>query len=182
MGTLGAPWGFISATWSSIWVPLGSMLVSRGHFGVWPWIPGPLSKQRLKKATQNARRNGYIFKGMSSLRRKWQAAFGLRLCSRTMAPTPCFQPLSLHRVPLFWSMVFVVFCAQPGTSKSEVGGRGGTQFVGACGDVVENGKATRSKWGKSKQDTQSRPPQAVSGYGEGGCVGGVWAIPPPKSL
>ena len=39
LGTLGGPWDFISAPLGSMWVPWGSMLVSCGHFGVWPWTP-----------------------------------------------------------------------------------------------------------------------------------------------
>ena len=50
LGTLGRPCGFISAPLSCIWVPLGSMLVSCGHFGVWPWTPGSTFVEKALKS------------------------------------------------------------------------------------------------------------------------------------
>ena len=83
----------------------------------------------LQKGTQNGRRNGDIFNDILSFCGKWQTAFGLRLCSRIRVRAPCFHSLGLPWCPLFFQRFFDVFWGHPGTPKSAVGGRGGTQLI-----------------------------------------------------
>ena len=109
LGTLGRPWGFMSAPLGSIWVPLVSISVSCGHFGCGPRPLGSLLRTRLQKCTQNGSRNEDISHVFLSFRRKWQTAFGLRLCSRIRGWASRFHSLSHHWCPLFFQRFFDVF-------------------------------------------------------------------------
>ena len=115
LGTLVRPWGFISAPWGSIWVPLGSMVVSCGHFLSGPGPIVPLLWKMLKKGTQHGRRNGDKFNDILSFRRKWQTAFGLRLCSRIRVRAPCFHSLGLPWCPWNFQCCFYLFLDDFGT-------------------------------------------------------------------
>ena len=115
-GTLGLHLGTLGVHVGVLWALWGVALDPSGHF----------CGKCLKKGTQDGRQNGNIFNDILSFRRKWETAFGLRLCSRIRVPAPCFQPLSLHWGPLFFQRFFDVFWGPKKTPKSAVGGRGGT--------------------------------------------------------
>ena len=123
-GHLWRPWSFIWAPLGSIGVPLNPCWCLVGTSGCGP---GPLAQllwKRLQKGIQNHRigePGGEYFDDILSFCGKWQAAFGLRLCSRIRVPAPCFQPLSLHWGPLFFQRFFDVFWAPKNTQKSTTG-------------------------------------------------------------
>ncbi len=75
------------------------MLVSCGHFGVWPWTPRATVVEKAPKVVQNHRigePGGEYFDDILSFCRKWQTAFGLRLRGRISVGAPCFDTLGLH--------------------------------------------------------------------------------------
>ena len=89
-----------------------------GTVGCGPRPLGPLLWERLQKGTQNGRQIRDIFDDISSFCRKWQTAFGLRLCSRIRVRAHCFHSLGFIWWPFICSLFVNVFWAQPGTSKS----------------------------------------------------------------
>ena len=62
LGTLGLHFGALLALWGAALDPLG-------HFGV-------KGSKKVRKVTENERRNGDIFDDILSFRGKWQNAFG----------------------------------------------------------------------------------------------------------
>ena len=116
------PWAPLGYPWGPCWCLVGTL-------GCGPGPLGPLLWKMLEKGIQNRRPNGDIFNDILSFRRKWETAFGLRLCSRIRVPAPCFQPLSLHWGPLFFQCFFDVFWGPKKIPKSTAGSRGGTQLI-----------------------------------------------------
>ena len=132
---MSAPLAPFGHPWGPCWCLVGTL-------GCGPGPLGPLLWKSLQTGTQNGRRNGDIFNDILSLRRKWQTAFGLRLCSRIRVRAPCFHSLGLHWCPFICSLFVNVFWAQPGTSKStEFEGRGGVGVRGGTPLFVFKNKA-----------------------------------------
>ena len=74
-----------------------------------PGLLEPLLKKMLEKAIPSRRQNGNIFYDIWRCRRKWQTAFGLRLCGRIRVRALRFQPLSLHGALGFFNVFLTCF-------------------------------------------------------------------------
>jgi len=113
LGVFWALWGDLGTSFRHPWAPFGHpwdpcwCLV--GTLGCGPGPLGPLLWKRLQKGTRNGGQNGDIFGDILSFRRKWQTAFGLRLCSRIRVRAPCFHSLGLPWCPWNFQCFFDVF-------------------------------------------------------------------------
>ena len=132
LGVFWALWEDLGASFRHPWAPFGTpwgpcwCLV--GTVGCGPGPSGHFCGKGLKKTFKmDAKIN--IVHDILSFRRKWQTAFGLRLCSRIRVRAPCFHSLSLLWCPLFFQCFFDVFWGPPGASFHGVGGRGGTPYI-----------------------------------------------------
>ena len=105
---------------------LGTLVVHVGvlwALGCGPRPLEPLLWKMLQKGTQNRRRNRDIFHEFYSFCRKWQTAFGLRLCSRIRGGASRFHSLGHHWCPLFFQRFFDVLWGPKKVSAAEFGGR-----------------------------------------------------------